>query len=82
MPGDDYGLTEGQASSFAGPSNFRATESSQKLPLISVGNVLPRTRIRDNCTIFVSAPLQKVRPIGCQGVVPTVDSVIALGTLE
>ena len=77
-----YFSTDLQAIASACGDMSSVTPSSQKLPVISVGYVRPRTRKMESCTSLVSGPVQKLRVIKCQGVVPTVVSLITLGPLE
>ena len=48
------------------------TESTQKVPEIVVGYVLPRGRQTVTFTTLAAGPAEKVSLTGCHGVVPTV----------
>src|SRR5207244_5979636 len=77
----DNGQIEGDPGSghFSGVQSLhsRVTESSQKLPEISMGKIRPRGRQREIRTDCVSGPVEKDRLTGCHLVVPTVVSLIA-----
>src|SRR5437773_5487517 len=60
-------------SSFVGRRcSLRETASSQKLPVISMGNSRARGRQSETRRTLVWGPVEKAKLTWCQGVVPTV----------
>src|SRR5437867_12846647 len=65
-------------SSFVGRRcSFRETASSQKLPVISMGNSRARGRQSETRRTFVCGPVEKEKRTSCQAVVPTVAGLTA-----
>src|SRR5947208_1051615 len=65
-------------SSFVGRRcSLRETASSQKLPVISMGNSRAWGRQSETRRTFVCGPVEKEKRTSCQAVVPTVASLTA-----
>src|SRR5438128_5483425 len=66
-------------SSFVGRRccSFRETASSQKLPVISMGNSRARGRQSETLRTLVWGPVEKAKRTSCQAVVPTVAGLTA-----
>ena len=57
--------------------HFRETASSQKLPVISMGNSRARGRQSETRRTLVWGPVEKARRTVCQAVVPVVGGLTA-----